>query len=303
MKKVQPRSGRSWRRLLLEPIRLGIIVGLYLWVAGAPFGFVHPDNENWVFFWRLLPFWRLLALVAVSVAGATAVLLVFVSLYRRAERGEPDWRLQIADCGIRNPRVEEEEDRADSASLRLCVKSEKNAKRRDAKAQRSPKSEIRNGNDQTVRSFRRAVSPVYFLLLGPVQLIPGAVAILPVLPLLNKLILPVGVFSSMVFLFVIETRLLSQTVFRNLHRSISSHRWRWSLTLFLVSLLAYGVFMKRCNMIYGHTGGDEAHYLIQAQSLAEDFDRDLVNQMPDYTHSEDYYRGKHISPKSAPGKV
>ncbi len=303
MKKVQPRSGESWKRLLFEPIKLGVIVGLYLWVAGAPFGFVHPDNENWMFFWRLLPFWRLLALVAVSVVGAAAVLLAFIFLCRRRERGEPDWRLEIADCGIRNPRVEEEEERANSASLRLCVKSEKNAKRKGAETQRSRKSEIRNGNDETLRCFRRAVSPVYFLLLGPVQLIPGAVAVLPVLPLVNKLILPVGVFSSTLFLFVIETRLLSQTVFRNFHRSMSSHRWRWSLALFLVSFLAYGVFMKRCNMIYGYTGGDEAHYLIQAQSLAEDFDRDLVNQMPDYTRSEDYYRAKHFSPKSAPGKA
>lgn len=232
--------------MLIEPLKFGVIVGLYLWVAGAPFGFLHPDNENWVFFWRLLPFRRLLVLAALSTAGISALLLAFVSLYRKTE--DPQ-------------------------------------------------------GGESIRFFRRVLSPLYFLLIAPVQLIPGAVGVLPVLPLVNKLILPVVVFSSAMLLLVIETRLLSPTVSQNLHRSIASHKWRWSLAVFLVSLLAYGVFMKRCNMVYGYTAGDEAHYLTQAQSLAEDFDRDLVNQLPDYDHNKIYYIAKHLSPKSPPGKA
>jgi hypothetical protein len=246
MNTVRPSLREAWKLLGVEPAKFGILIGLYLWVAGAPFGLLHPDNDNWLFFYRLLPFWRLFALVGLSIVGVAAGLLAFLFLYRRG--------------GDR------------------------------------PLEEAR-------RSFRRVASPIYFLPIGLVQLVPGAMSALPILPLVNKLILPVAVFSSTLFLFVIETSLLPAGLFRSLDRSLSAHTWRWSAAVFLVSLMAYGIFTKRCDMAFGYTGGDEAHYLTQAQSLAEDFDRDLVNQLPDHSRNGMYYLAKHLSAKSPPGKA
>lgn len=231
---------------MLAPAVFGVIVGLYLWVAGAAFGFFHPDNDNWVFFWRLLPLWRLPVSMAVSVVAVFVLQVAFTAIRRKTSQG-----------------------------------SER----------------------ETILSFRRLLSPIYFLLISPLQLIPAAMAALPVLPLVNRLILPLAVFSSVLFLFAVETGVLSSQIFRKLDRAISSHKWRWSLVLFLVSLTIYGMFMRRCNRAFGPTGGDEAHYLIQAESIAEDFDRDLINQMPDYRRDRDYFLDKHFSPKSAPGKA
>jgi len=232
--------------LFFEPIKFGVIVGLFLWVARAPFGFFHPEDEGWVFFWRLPSVWQLWVFVGASVAGISVLLLAFVTLRAKADRSV---------------------------------------------------------THEAARSFRYVLSPIYFLLIGLIELLPGALGILPVLPLLNKLILPLAVFSSVLFLFVIETGLLSPAFFKKLDRSVSLHKWRCTLILFLVSWAAYGVFAKRCNTVYGYTSGDEAHYLTQAQSLAEDLDRDLVNQLPDYERSREYHLTKHLSPKSPPGKA
>lgn len=245
-KKSQENKSRRSRLSPLDSVRFGLIVGAYFWVAGAPFGFLHPDERNWVFSWRLPPLWRLFLLVALSVAAVFCFKLAFL-LYLHAKTGE-------------------------------------------------------RGSEVT-DSFRRILSPIYFLLISPLQLVPAVMAALPVLPLVNKLILPLAVFSSVLFLFAIETGVLSSQLFRKLDRAIPSHKWRWSLVLFLVSLTIYGMFMRRCNRAFGYTGGDEAHYLIQARSLAEDFDRDLINQMPDYRRDRDYFSDKHFSPKSAPGKA
>lgn len=236
---------RRWI-LSLEPVKFGMIVGLFLWVARAPFGFFHPDDKNWLFYWRLAPIWHLWVFVGAAIIGITLLLLAFVFVQGKA-RGST--------------------------------------------------------RNEAIRSFCRALSPVYFLLLGLIQLVPGALGILPVLPLLNKLILPVAVFSSVLFLLVIESKFVGSAFFQRLDRSVSAHKWRWTLILFIVSLMVYGVFMKRCNSVYGYGAGDEAHYLIQARSLAEDFDRDLINQLPDYSHTRLYYYEKHLSEKSPPGKA
>ncbi len=230
----------------MEAGKFGLIVGLYLWVAGAPFGFVHPDEDNWLFFWRLLPISRLPILVGLSVVGASAIFLALLALRRETGSGAAE---------------------------------------------------------ETARVCGRVLSPLYFLLIGLIQLVPGAMAALPVLPFVNKFLLPTAVFSSVVFLFFIEAKLIPAALFRNLDASLSSHKWRWSVGLFVVSLLVYGVFMKRLDMAFGYTAGDEAHYLVQAQSLAEDFDRDLVNQLPDYRYLQEYYLAKHLSAKSPPGKA
>ncbi len=236
----------GWALALLEPIGFGVVIGLYLWVAQAPFGFLRPDDQRWLLLWRLPPVSQLLISLGLSIAGMFVFLAALVAV-RFKSLGSP--------------------------------------------------------NGEAKRVFRRIFSPVYFLLISVVQLIPGSLGILPVLPLLSKLILPVAVFSSVLFLFVMETGLVSPTFFRRLDLSFSSHRLRWTLVVFLVSILGYGVFMKRFNTAFTYTGGDEAHYLIQAQSLAEDFDRDLMNQLPAYTHTTEYYRDQHLSPNSRPGRA
>ncbi len=231
--------------VFVDPIRFGLIVGVFLWVARARFGFFHPDDKNWLFFWRWARFLELGVLVGVSLVGISAILAAVLLL--RGRRGA--------------------------------------------------------GMDEAARSLRRIMSPTYFLLVGLIQLVPGSLGVLPVLPLLNKLILPLSVFSSVLFLFVIETGLVSPGFVQQLDRSVPRHKWRWTITLFLASWLAYGVFTKRCDRVYGYTSGDEAHYLTQAESLAEDLDRDLVNQLPDYERSRRYHLTKHLSPKSPPGKA
>jgi hypothetical protein len=241
---AQP-QGRRWL-VFFEPVRFGVIIGAFLWVARSPFGLFHPNDENWLFFWRWPPLWQLWVLIAVSVVGISALLVTFLFLRGRRSEGRMD---------------------------------------------------------EARRSFRRVASPIYFLLLGLIQLVPGALGVLPVIALLNKLILPLAVFSSVLFLFVIETGFVPSTLGQKLDRSASRHKWRWTILLFLVSWAAYGVFTKRCDTAYGYTSGDEAHYLTQAQSLAEDLDRDLANQLPDYERSRMYYVAKHLSAKSPPGKA
>jgi hypothetical protein len=236
---------KEWASFL-EPMKFGIIVGLYLWVAAIPFGFLHWDPDRWLFLWRLPSAWRLLLFLGISVAGMYAVFLGFVFLYRRGER----------------------------------------------KVSR-----------ETVAAFRRTLSPVYFFGLGLIQLLPGSLGVLPVLPLLNKYILPVAVSSSVLALFGFETGLVTGSLFQKLNGSISSHRYRWTIVLFFISLAVYGGYTKRFDAAYGYTGGDEAHYLIQAQSLAEDGDRDLANHLEDFKYDQRYYLAKHLSAKSRPGKA
>ena len=238
---------RGWLRLaLLEAVRVGAIVGLFVWAARMPFGFFHPDEDSWLFFWRYPPLWQLWVFLAASVGGAAVVFFVFSALRRTKGEGE--------------------------------------------------RSEV-------VSAFRRVFSPVYFLLLGLIQLLPGALNVLPVLPLLNKLILPLAVSSSVILLFVVEAGLFPAAFLDRLDRSVSAHKWRWTAALFIATLAVYVPFTKRCDTAFGYTSGDEAHYLTQAESLAEDLDRDLSNQLPDYVRSEDYFLAKHLSPKSPPGKA
>ena len=244
---VQSGQRCGWRGLaLLDVLRVGAIVGLFLWTARMPFGFVHPDEDSWIFLYRYPPLWQLWAFLAASIGGAAVVFLVFSALRRKKGNGE---------------------------------------------------------GKEVVRAFRGVVSPVYFLPFGLMQLIPGALSVLPVLPLLNQVILPVAVSSSVIFLFVIEAGLVPAAFLDKLDRSVHRHRWRWTLLLFLISLMVYGVFTGRLNSVLGYSRGDEGHYLIQARSLAEDFDRDLVNQLPDYTHTREYYEDKHLSEKSPSGKA
>ncbi|MDP2898347.1 MAG: hypothetical protein Q8Q12_17555 [bacterium] len=238
---------RGWLRLaLLEAVRVGAIVGLFVWAARMPFGFFHPDEESWLFFWRYPPLWQLWVSLAISIGGAAVLFLVFSVLWRAKGDGE---------------------------------------------------------RNEVVSAFRRVFSPVYFLLLGLIQLLPGALNVVPVLPLLNKLILPLAVSSSVILLFVVEAGLFPAAFLDRLDRSVSAHKWRWTAALFIATLAVYVPFTKRCDTAFGYTSGDEAHYLTQAESLAEDLDRDLSNQLPDYVRSEDYFLAKHLSPKSPPGKA
>lgn len=247
----RPIAQSGWRRVkwwiaLLEAVRVGAIVGLFVWAARMPFGFFHPDEDSWLFFYRYPPLWQLWLSLATSIGGAGVLFLVFSVLWRAKGEGE--------------------------------------------------RSEV-------VRAFRRVFSPVYFLLLGLIQLAPGALSALPILPLLNKLILPVAVSSSVILLFVIEAGLFPEAFLDRLDRSVSAHKWRWTAALFVATVAVYVPFTKRCDTAFGYTSGDEAHYLTQAESLAEDLDRDLSNQLPDYVRSEDYFLAKHLSPKSPPGKA
>ena len=237
----------GWRGLaLLDVLRVGAIVGLFLWTARMPFGFVHPDEDSWIFLYRYPPLRQLWAFLAASIGGAAVVFLVFSALRRKKGNGE---------------------------------------------------------GKEVVRAFRGVVSPVYFLPFGLMQLIPGALSVLPVLPLLNQVILPVAVSSSVIFLFVIEAGLVRKALLERLNRSVLAHKWRWTAAVFVASLGVYVPFTKVCDLAFGYTSGDEGHYLRQAESLAEDLDRDLSNQLPGYVRTKMYFAAKHLSLRSAPGKA